>query len=57
MRPELKDMTIYSIRLGMKTKMFPTEYKKRYRDKMYLHPDNTGKENKEIFKEITEAAN
>ena len=32
------------------------EYKKKYCDKMFLHPDKVGKESEEAFKEITEAA-
>ena len=58
MSSELKNMSIFLTRPGMKTNKFPTfaEYKKGYRDKMYLHPDKAGKENEEAFKEITEAA-
>ena len=59
MTSELKNMSVFLTRLGMKTDKFPTyaEYKKSYRDLMYLHPDKAGKENEEAFKEITEAAN
>ena len=58
MIPKLKDIEAFLARLDLKTDRFPTlsEFKKKYREKMNLHPDKAGEESTEIFKEITEAA-
>ena len=58
MSQNLADIRIFLERLDLKTDKVPTyaEYKKKYREKMFLHPDKAGSENEDMFKEITEAA-
>ena len=55
---KLEDIGIFLSKLDMRQDRVPTyaEYKKKYREKMYLHPDKNGAETEDIFKEITEAA-
>ena len=59
MIPNLDDIAVFLTKLGMKADKIPTyaEYKKRYRERMHLHPDKAGKDSEEAFKEVTEAAN
>ena len=58
MHPSLADLVVFLTKLDMNVEKIPTlaEYKKKYREKMHLHPDKAGKESEEVFKEITEAA-
>ena len=58
MSEKLEDIAIYLSKLDLKTDKIPTyaEYKKKYREKLHLHPDKAGSETEEVFKEITEAA-
>ena len=58
MSQNLAEIGIFLERLDLKTDKVPTyaEYKKKYREKMFLHPDKAGTEKEDIFKEITEAA-
>ena len=55
---KLEDISIFLSRLDLKPDKVPTyaEYKKKYREKMHLHPDKAGSVTEEVFKEITEAA-
>ena len=59
MAPNLEELAEFLPKLDMKADKIPTytEYKKKYREKMHLHPDKAGKQSEEAFKEITEAAN
>ena len=59
MNPKLANLVVFLTKLDMDADKIPTlaEYRKKYRDKMHLHPDKAGKESEEVFKEITEAAN
>ena len=58
MSEKLEEIAIYLSKLDLKTDKIPTyaEYKKKYREKLHLHPDKAGSECEEVFKEITEAA-
>ena len=58
MHPRLADLVVFLTKLDMNADKIPTlaEFKKKYREKMHLHPDKAGKESEEVFKEITEAA-
>ena len=55
---KLEDISIFLSKLDLKQDKVPTyaEYKKKYREKMHLHPDKAGRETEDEFKEITEAA-
>ena len=58
MSEKLAEIAIFLKRLDLKPDKVPTyaEYKKKYREKLHLHPDKAGSETEEVFKEITEAA-
>ena len=58
MSGKLEEIGIFSSKLDMKPDRVPTyaEYKKKYQEKLYLHPDKAGSDREELFKEITEAA-
>ena len=59
MSQKLEEITTFLLRLDLKPDKVPTyaEYKKKYREKLFLHPDKAGNDSEEVFKEITEAAN
>ena len=59
MSDKLEEIKIFLLRLDLKPDKVPTyaEYKKKYREKLFLHPDKSGPDTEEVFKEITEAAN
>ena len=58
MKEKLEEIAIFLAKLELKTDRIPTyaEYKKKYREKLHLHPDKAGSESEDVFKEITEAA-
>ena len=58
MSGKLEEIGIFLSKLDMKPDRVPTyaEYKKKYREKLFLHPDKAGSDSEELFKEITEAA-
>ena len=59
MSEKLEEIKVFLLRLDLKPDKVPTyaEYKKKYREKLFLHPDKSGNDTEEVFKEITEAAN
>ena len=59
MSQKLEEIRIFLVKLDLKPDRIPTyaEYKKKYREKLFMHPDKAGSEHEEAFKEITEAAN
>ena len=59
MSPKLEEIRIFLLKLDLKPDKIPTyaEYKKKYHEKLFMHPDKAGTEHEEAFKEITEAAN
>ena len=58
MNPKLADLVVFLTKLDMEPDKIPTlaEYKKKYRNKLHLHPDKAGKDSEDTFKEITERA-
>ena len=54
MSQKLEEIATFLVRLDLKPDKVPTytEYKKKYREKMFLHPDKAGKDSEEVFKEI-----
>ena len=57
-KEKLKTVEKYLLVLEMSTDKVPTltEFKKHYKQKLFLHPDKPGSGNTEKFQEITEAA-